>query len=64
MEKVKQIAALCERHKGRSPLFLELAFGMETIVTINLGPTCRAAITLPFLAELSAIVPINETRVN
>ena len=64
MEKVKQIAALCERHKGRSPLFLELAFGKEAIVTIDLGPTCRAAITLPFLAELSAIVPINETRIN
>ena len=63
----KKIAAIREaalKHPGKLPVFLDVEFANGSIAYMDLGLSCHVAPTISFLAELSKVVPQNETSYN
>ena len=58
IEKVKDAAAA---HPGTFPLIIDVVMENGTLVSIDLGPTCRVSLTVAFLAEIAKILPQSET---
>ena len=61
IDKVERIKALASRFPGNLPLHIDIAFDDGSLASVDLGPTCKAAINLGFLSELAKILPQSDT---
>ena len=55
--KFESIRDAAEKNKGDSPVFVELRYENGTVVSLDLGPACRAAVNIGFLSLLAKVVP-------
>ena len=60
-EKLLSVKAAIDRNPGRLPVYVDLLYDNGTLVKIDLGETCRVAVTLAFLSELDKVVPQGDT---
>ena len=60
-EKLLAVKAAIDRNPGRLPVYVDLLYDNGTLVKIDLGETCRVAVTLAFLSELDKVVPQGDT---
>jgi hypothetical protein len=60
-KKVRAIHDAAAENPGRLPTIIELKYENGDIVDVDLGPTCRVAVTLGFLSRLSKVVQQSDT---